>query len=153
MWSEEDKSGVGVTDDKTQDKAFTFLGTSCKPYSKRLWVRLGHPVKYPQGHKISPDSVTLKDKSGVGIIVDCSRDSTVVNGVKYFLSFVFPFNLRNYIFQSAEKCEMTSFGMTSLHVDLNEAPKCVDTIPPTLLASLSCIRRLAQNTKWRRYLA
>ena len=48
----------------------------------------------------------------------------------------FSFNLRNYVlFQSAKKCEMTSFSMTSLHVDLNEAAKCVDIIPLTLLAS------------------
>ena len=33
-----------------------------------------------------------------------------------------------YIFQSAKKCEMTSFYMTALHVDLNEAAKCVDNI-------------------------
>ena len=28
-----------------------------------------------------PFHINLKDKSGVGIIVDCSRDYTVVNGV------------------------------------------------------------------------
>ena len=55
------------------------------------------------------------------------------------------FNLRNYIFQSAKKCEITSFYMTSLHVDLNEAAKCVDIIPLTLLASLSHLRTLVQN--------
>ena len=38
----------------------------------------------------------------------------------------FLFYLRNYIFQSAEKCEMMSLTMTSLHVDLNEAAKFVD---------------------------
>ena len=48
---------------------------------------------------------------------------------------------------------MTSFSMTSLHVDLNEATKCVDIIPFTLLASLSRLSTLVQNTKWRRYLA
>ena len=32
----------------------------------------------------------LKDKSGVGTIVDYSRDYTVVNGVEYFFQF-FPF--------------------------------------------------------------
>ena len=53
-----------------------------------------------------------------------------------FINF-FSFNLRNYMFQSAEKCEMTSFYMTSLHVGLNEAAKCVAIIPFTLLASLS----------------
>ena len=42
------------------------------------------------------------------------------------VSIFFSFNLRNYMFQSAKKCEMTSFSMTSLHVDLNEAVKCVD---------------------------
>ena len=42
--------------------------------------------------------------------------------------------LRNYIFESAKKCEMTPFYMTSLHVDLNEAAKCVDIIP--LITSL-----------------
>ena len=52
-----------------------------------------------------------------------------MNGVQYFFSIVFSFNLRNYIFQSAKKCEMTSFYMTSLHVELNEAAKCVDIIP------------------------
>ena len=92
----------------------------------------------------------LKDKSGVGIIVDYSRDYTVVNGVKYFFPLVFSFNLRDHILQSAKKCEMTS---SSLHVDLNEAAKCVDIMPPTLLASISFIRTLAQNTKWRLYLA
>ena len=45
-------------------------------------------------------------------------DYTVVNGV-----ICESFNLRNYIFQSARKCEMTSFSLTSLHVDLNEAAK------------------------------
>ena len=48
---------------------------------------------------------------------------------------------------------MTSFYMTSLQVDLNEAAKCVDTIPLTLLASLSRLRTLLQDTKWRSYLA
>ena len=53
------------------------------------------------------------------IIVDYSRDYTVVNDVLYFFQF-FSFNLRNYIFQFAKKCEMTSFSMISFHVDLNE---------------------------------
>ena len=53
-----------------------------------------------------------------------------------FSTFV-SFNLRNYIFQCAKKCEMTSSYMTSLHVDLNEAAKCVDIIPhATHIASL-----------------
>ena len=50
-----------------------------------------------------------KDKYGVGIIVDNSRDYTVMNGVPYFFSIVFSFNLQNWIFQSAKKCKMTSF--------------------------------------------
>ena len=37
---------------------------------------------------------------------------------------------------------MTSFSMTSLHVDLNAAAKCVDIIPLTLLASLSHLRKI-----------
>ena len=41
---------------------------------------------------------------------------------------------------------MTSFSMTSLHVDLNEAAKCVDIIALTLPASLPCLRTLIQNT-------
>ena len=41
---------------------------------------------------------------------------------------------------------MTSFYMTSLHVDLKEAPTCVDIIPRTLLASLSRLHTLIQNT-------
>ena len=61
--------------------------------------------------------------------------------------------LRHPVFQSAKKCEMTSFCMTLLHADLNEAAKCVDIIPLTLLASLSHLRTLVQNAKWRRYLA
>ena len=73
----------------------------------------------------------LKDKSGVGIIVDYSRDDIVVNGVQYLSQF-FSFNLRNYIFQSAKKCVMASFCLTSLHVDLSEAAKCVDIVLPTL---------------------
>ena len=40
---------------------------------------------------------------------------------------------------------MTSFYMTSLHVNMNEAAKCVDIIPFTLLASLSRLRTLVQN--------
>ena len=34
---------------------------------------------------------------------------------------------------------MTLFSMMSLHVDLNEAAKCVDIILLTLLASSSCL--------------
>ena len=49
-----------------------------------------------------------------------------------FFNF-FSFNLRNYIFQSTKKCEMTSFYMTLL----NEAAKCVYIIPLTSLASFS----------------
>ena len=90
----------------------------------------------------------LKDKSGIVVIVDHARDYTVVNGVQYFLSIFFSFNLRNYIFQFAKKCEMKS-----LHIDLNEAAKCVDIIQLTLLASLWRLRTLVKNTKWRRYLA
>ena len=67
--------------------------------------------------------VAMKDKSGVGIIVDYSRDYAVVNGVWYLFSIFSSFNLRNFIFQSAKKCEMTSFSMTLLHVDLDEAAK------------------------------
>ena len=89
-------------------------------------------------------SPLLKDKSGVVIIVDYS---SVVNGVVLF-SIFFSFKLRNYIFQSAKKCEMTSLYMASLHVDLNEAAKCVDIIPLKLLASLSRRRTLVQNTTW-----
>ena len=59
----------------------------------------------------------------------------------------FSFNLRNYIFQSAEKCEMASFYMTSLHVELNEAAKCINIIPLTLLASLLRLRTLVKNKK------
>ena len=96
--------------------------------------------------------MALKDKSGIGMIVDYSRDCTVVNGVVLFSIFS-SFNLRNSIFQSAKKCEMTSFYVTSLHVDLNAAARCVDIRLLTLLASLSQLRSLVQNTKWRRYLA
>ena len=49
-----------------------------------------------------------------------------------FFNF-FSFNLRNYIFQSAKKWEMTPFSTTSLHFDLNEAARCVD-IPCVPLA-------------------
>ena len=62
-----------------------------------------------------------------------------------FFNF-FSFNLGSYISQSAKKCEMASFYMTSLHVDLNEAAKCVDIIPRTLLAFLSRLRTLVQNS-------
>ena len=37
---------------------------------------------------------------------------------------------------------MTSFCMTSLHVDLNEAAKCVDIIPLTLLACVPDSRKI-----------
>ena len=43
--------------------------------------------------------------------------------------------------------------MTSLHVDRDEAAKCVDIVPLTLLAPLSRLGTLLQTTKWRRYLA
>ena len=39
---------------------------------------------------------------------------------------LFSFNLRNNIFQSAKKCEMTSSSMTSLHIDLKEAANRID---------------------------
>ena len=98
-------------------------------------VRLVQKTENTKTQSLNPLSfaflcTTLKDKSGVGIIVDYSRDYNVVNGVEYFFSIVFSFNLRHYIFQSSKKCEMTSFYMTSLDVDLNEAAKCVDIIPP-----------------------
>ena len=96
------------------------------------------------------ESFLLMDKSGFGIIVDYSRDYTVVDDVWYFFNFFLSQTAKNYIFQSAKKCELTSLSMTSLHVDLNEAAKCVDI---TLLASLSRLRTLVQNRKWRRYLA
>ena len=48
----------------------------------------------------------------------------------------FSFNLRNYIFQSAKKCEMTSSSITSFHVDLNEAAKYVAIIPLTFASLL-----------------
>ena len=54
-------------------------------------------------------SFKLKDKSGLGIIVDYS---IVVNGVQYFFQF---FSLliceTTYVFQSAKKCIMTSFSI------------------------------------------
>ena len=37
------------------------------------------------------------------------------------------------MFRSAKRCEMKSFYMTSLYVDLCEAAKSVDIIPFTLL--------------------
>ena len=63
-------------------------------------------------------------------------------------SIFFSFNLRSYIFQSANKCEMTSFSMTSLHVDLNEAARCVDIIPFTLLVPLIAPSRT--RTKYKK---
>ena len=92
--------------------------------------------------------IMLKDKSAVVIVVDYSRDYTVVNGVYYFFHF-FSLNLRNYIFQSDKKCEMTSFYIMSLNVDLNVAAKSDGITPLTLLASLSRLRTLGQNRKWR----
>ena len=70
-----------------------------------------------------------------------------------FFSNLLSFNLRSYIFQSAGKCEMTSSYMMSLHVNLNEATKCVDIIPLTSLPSLTHLRTLVQNMKRRRCLA
>ena len=72
--------------------------------------------------------IMLKDKSEVVIIVDYSRFKILHRcewRVSTFFNF-FSFNLRDFIFQSAKKCEMTSFYMTSLHLDPNEAAKCVD---------------------------
>ena len=48
-------------------------------------------------------------------------------------SIFFSFILRNDILQSAKKCDMTSFCLTSLHLDLNEAAKCVDIISFTFI--------------------
>ena len=42
--------------------------------------------------------IMLKDKSGAVIIVNHSRDYTVVNGVLYFSQSSFSCNLRNYTF-------------------------------------------------------
>ena len=67
----------------------------------------------------------LKDKSGVGIIVDLFKRLHCCEWCEVLFSIVFSFNLRNYIFQSVKKCKMTS---SSLHVDLKEAAKCVDII-------------------------
>ena len=95
----------------------------------------------------------LKDKSGVGIIVDYSRDYCCEWCVVLYPIF-FSFNLRNFIFQSATKCEVTSFTITSLHVDLNEAAKCVDIFSIHIANLLNArLHTLVQNTKWRRYLA
>ena len=63
--------------------------------------------------------------SRVGIIVDYLRDYSVVNGVQHIFQYFFSFNLRNYIFHSA---------MTSFHVDLNEAAKCIDHTASLLIA-------------------
>ena len=41
-----------------------------------------------------------------------------------------------FIFQSAKKCKITSFYMTALHIDLNEAVKCVDNVFATHITSL-----------------
>ena len=41
---------------------------------------------------------------------------------------------------------MTSSSMTALHVDLNEAAKCVDIILLTLLASIPHLGPFEQNT-------
>ena len=43
---------------------------------------------------------------------------------------------------------MSSIYMTFLRVNLNEAAKCVDVILLTLLASLSRLLALVQNTNW-----
>ena len=67
---------------------------------------------------------SLLDKSGVGIVVDYSRDYTVVNGVQCFFQFFFSFNLRYYKFQSAKKREMTSFSMTQLQIDERGCQMC-----------------------------
>ena len=48
-------------------------------------------------------SFFLKDKSGVGIIVDKMKDHVVVNGLKYIFPSFSLFSLRNCMFQSA-KC-------------------------------------------------
>ena len=63
-------------------------------------------------------------------------DQCVVEWSVVLSSVFFSFNLRNYIFQSAKNCEMTSFSMTSLHVDLNEAARCVEIIPLTFASLL-----------------
>ena len=80
------------------------------------------------------------------MIIDYSIDCTNCEECVVLFSIFLSFDLRNYIFQSAKKCEMTPFY-------LNEAAKCVDIIPLTLLASLSRLRTVVRNTKWRRYLA
>ena len=54
-------------------------------------------------------------------------------------SIFFSFNLRNYIFQSAKKCEMTSFSMTSPHVNLNEAAKCLDPCVPLAIKTIMTV--------------
>ena len=72
-------------------------------------------------------------------------------------SIFFSFNLRNYIFQSAKKCEMTLIYMASLHVDLNEAAEWVDipcvplaikTIMIVLFDILTLFRFKAIRSSW-----
>ena len=63
-----------------------------------------------KGYPLNWIKRSLKAKSGVGIIVDHSIDYTVVNSSVF--SIFRSFDLRNYIFQSAKKCEMPSFCMT-----------------------------------------
>ena len=107
---------------------------------------------FPGEYPLTP----LKDKSWAVIIVECSRDFTVVNSTFFnFFSFISvkpvsvkPAISKNQRFQSAKKCKMTSFYMISLNVDLNEAAKFVDIIPLTLLASSLHLCTLVQNAKW-----
>ena len=55
------------------------------------------------------------------------------------------FDLRNYICQSAKK----SFYTTSLHVDLNEAAKCVDIKPYTTHITSLLIAPSHTRTKYK----
>ena len=68
-------------------------------------------------------------------MVEYLRDYTVLNGVYYLFQFFSLLFCETTYFKSAKKCEMASFCMTSLHVDLNEAAKYVDIIT-THIASL-----------------
>ena len=76
---------------------------------------------------------SVKNNSGVGIIIDYSKDYTVGKGVYTFSTFFSFFSAILHI-SICKMREMTSFSMKSFHFDLNAAARYVD-MALTLLAS------------------
>ena len=70
----------------------------------------------------------LKDKSGVGVIVDKMKDCVVENDVQYIFRSYSIFSLRNCVFQSTQcaKDVIIHYIICTLHFRPEQGGDCVD---------------------------